>query len=226
MARVSTNASYYRMIPGDERHHINDTGCGNTMNLSHPRVLQMVMDSLRYWASAFNIDGFRFDLGVTLGREATGFDPSAGFFDALRQDPLLSQRKLIMEPWDIGPGGYQLGNHPPGFGEWNDRFPRHSAPFLARRRGTPTGSRRAPDRIGRSVQPTFPANRGRRSISWRRTTASRSPIWCPTQRSTTKRTRKKTRTATTRISARTGASKAPATTPGIVETRAPLSRAR
>ncbi|SIT43088.1 glycogen debranching enzyme [Paraburkholderia piptadeniae] len=116
------NASYYRLIPGDERHHINDTGCGNTLNLPHPRVLQMVMDSLRYWSTAFNIDGFRFDLGVTLGREHSGFDPGSGFFDALRQDPILSQRKLISEPWDIGPGGYQLGNHPPGFAEWNDRF--------------------------------------------------------------------------------------------------------
>ncbi|WMY11181.1 glycogen debranching protein GlgX [Paraburkholderia phenoliruptrix] len=116
------NASYYRLIPGDERHHINDTGCGNTVNLLHPRVLQMVMDSLRYWSTAFNIDGFRFDLGVTLGREPHGFDPGSGFFDAVRQDPVLSQRKLISEPWDIGPGGYQLGNHPPGFGEWNDRF--------------------------------------------------------------------------------------------------------
>ncbi len=116
------NASYYRLIPGDERHHINDTGCGNTVNLPHPRVLQMVMDSLRYWSTKFNIDGFRFDLGVTLGREQHGFDPGSGFFDALRQDPILSQRKLISEPWDIGPGGYQLGNHPPGFAEWNDRF--------------------------------------------------------------------------------------------------------
>ncbi|TGS71445.1 glycogen debranching enzyme GlgX, partial [Mesorhizobium sp. M8A.F.Ca.ET.181.01.1.1] len=95
---------------------------GNTVNVLHPRVLQMVMDSLRYWSTAFNIDGFRFDLGVTLGREPHGFDPGSGFFDALRQDPILSQRKLISEPWDIGPGGYQLGNHPPGFGEWNDRF--------------------------------------------------------------------------------------------------------
>ncbi|WP_229513532.1 glycogen debranching protein GlgX [Paraburkholderia terrae] len=116
------NASYYRLIPGDERHHINDTGCGNTLNMPHPRVLQMVMDSLRYWSTAFNIDGFRFDLGVTLGREHSGFDPGSGFFDALRQDPILSQRKLISEPWDIGPGGYQLGNHPPGISEWNDRF--------------------------------------------------------------------------------------------------------
>ncbi len=116
------NASYYRLVPGDERNLINDTGCGNTFNLSHPRVLQLVLDSLRYWATSFRIDGFRFDLGSTLGREGTGFDPGSGFFDAIRQDPVLSRLKLIAEPWDIGPGGYQLGNFPPGFGEWNDRF--------------------------------------------------------------------------------------------------------
>ncbi|CAH2793361.1 MAG: Limit dextrin alpha-1,6-maltotetraose-hydrolase (EC [uncultured Caballeronia sp.] len=116
------NASYYRLIPGDERSYINETGCGNTVNLSHPRVLQMVMDSLRYWATAFNIDGFRFDLGVTLGREGHGFDPGSGFFDAIRQDPILNTRKMISEPWNIGPDGYQVGNHPPGFAEWNDKF--------------------------------------------------------------------------------------------------------
>ena len=116
------NSSYYRLVPDNPRHCINDTGTGNTLNLSNARVLQMVMDSLRYWVTHFHIDGFRFDLGVTLGREAHGFDPGAGFFDALRQDPVLSRVKLISEPWDIGPGGYQLGHHPPGFAEWNDRF--------------------------------------------------------------------------------------------------------
>ena len=116
------NASYYRLLPDNPRHCINDTGTGNTLNLSTSRVLQMVMDSLRYWVTAFHVDGFRFDLGVTLGREAHGFDPCSGFFDAIRQDPVLQKVKLISEPWDIGPGGYQLGNHPPGFAEWNDRF--------------------------------------------------------------------------------------------------------
>lgn len=116
------NASYYRLVANNPRHCVNDTGTGNTLNLSHPRVLQMVMDSLRYWVTAFHVDGFRFDLGVTLGREATGFDPGGGFFDALRQDPVLTKVKLIAEPWDVGPGGYQLGHHPPGFAEWNDRF--------------------------------------------------------------------------------------------------------
>jgi glycogen operon protein len=116
------NASYYRLEAGDARRTVNDTGTGNTLNLSHPRVLQMVLDSLRYWVTSYHVDGFRFDLCATLGRESYGFDPNAGFFDALRQDPVLAGVKLIAEPWDIGPGGYQLGNHPPGFAEWNDRF--------------------------------------------------------------------------------------------------------
>jgi isoamylase len=116
------NASYYRLAEGAARHAVNDTGTGNTVNIAHPRVLQMVMDSLRHWAQSYHIDGFRFDLGSTLGRELHGFDPNSGFFDAIRQDPVLSKLKLISEPWDIGPGGYQLGNHPPGFAEWNDRF--------------------------------------------------------------------------------------------------------
>jgi len=116
------NASYYRLVPDNPRHYINDTGTGNTVNLSHPRVLQMIMDSLRYWVTSFHIDGFRFDLAATLGREGHGFDPGSGFFDAIRQDPVLSRTKLIAEPWDPGPGGYQLGQHPPGFAEWNDRF--------------------------------------------------------------------------------------------------------
>lgn len=116
------NASYYQLVPGDERHYINDTGCGNTLNLSHPRVTQMVLDSLRYWVTEFNVDGFRFDLAVVLGREGYGYDQGAGFLDAIMQDPLLASRKLIAEPWDPGPGGYQVGNFPPGFLEWNDRF--------------------------------------------------------------------------------------------------------
>lgn len=116
------NASYYRLMPGHERYFINDTGCGNTLNINHPRVLQMVMDSLRHWAEAYQVDGFRFDLGTILGREASGFDPGSGFFDAIRQDPVLGKLKLITEPWDLGPGGYQLGNHPPGFSEWNAAF--------------------------------------------------------------------------------------------------------
>jgi isoamylase len=116
------NAAYYRLQADKPRFCVNDTGCGNTVNFQHPRVIQLVLDSLRHWVTHYHIDGFRFDLGVTLGREAGGFEQGAGFFDALLQDPVLAGTKLISEPWDLGPGGYQLGNHPPGMAEWNDRF--------------------------------------------------------------------------------------------------------
>ncbi|MFC7398394.1 glycogen debranching protein GlgX [Chelatococcus sp. GCM10030263] len=116
------NASYYRLLPDEKRYYINDTGTGNTVNLSHPRVLQMVADSLRYWAQEMRVDGFRFDLATILAREPYGFDEGGGFLDACRQDPVLSSVKLIAEPWDIGPGGYQVGQYPPGWAEWNDKF--------------------------------------------------------------------------------------------------------
>jgi isoamylase len=115
------NASYYRLAP-DRRYYINDTGTGNTVNLSNSRVLQMVMDSLRYWAQEMHVDGFRFDLATILAREPHGFDEDGRFLDACRQDPLLSQVKLIAEPWDCGPGGYQVGRFSPGWAEWNDGF--------------------------------------------------------------------------------------------------------
>ncbi|MBN2630657.1 MAG: glycogen debranching protein GlgX [Rhodobacteraceae bacterium] len=115
------NASYYRLADGG-RNYVNDTGTGNTLNLTHPMVLRMVMDSLRYWVEVGHVDGFRFDLATVLGREPHGFDPNGGFFDAVRQDPVLSRVKLIAEPWDIGPGGYQLGGYPHPFQEWNDQF--------------------------------------------------------------------------------------------------------
>ncbi|CAO3432868.1 Limit dextrin alpha-1,6-maltotetraose-hydrolase (EC 3.2.1.196) [Azospirillum doebereinerae] len=115
------NASYYRLAP-DPRYYINDTGTGNTVNLSHPRVLQMVTDSLRYWVTEMHVDGFRFDLATILGREPHGFDQGGGFLDSCRQDPVLSRVKLIAEPWDCGPGGYQVGGFPPGWAEWNDKF--------------------------------------------------------------------------------------------------------
>jgi glycogen operon protein len=115
------NASYYRLLP-EKRYYINDTGTGNTLNLSHPNVLEMVTDSLRYWVSECHVDGFRFDLGTILAREPNGFDNQSGFLKACNQDPLLRTVKLIAEPWDCGPGGYQVGGFPPGWAEWNDRF--------------------------------------------------------------------------------------------------------
>ncbi|KQB54508.1 glycogen debranching protein [Pseudomonas endophytica] len=116
------NASYYRLMPDDKRFYINDSGTGNTLDLSHPCVLQMVTDSLRYWAGEMHVDGFRFDLATILGRYHEGFDERHSFLVSCRQDPLLRQVKLIAEPWDCGPGGYQVGGFPPGWAEWNDRF--------------------------------------------------------------------------------------------------------
>ena len=116
------NASYYRLNPDQKRYYINDTGTGNTTNLSHPRVIQMVTDSLRYWVQEMHVDGFRFDLGTILAREPHGFDEQSGFLKAVGQDPTLAAVKLIAEPWDCGPGGYQVGGFPPGWAEWNDKF--------------------------------------------------------------------------------------------------------
>ena len=123
------NASYYRLIPDKKRLYINDTGTGNTLNLSHSRVIQMVTDSLRYWVEQTHVDGFRFDLGTILAREPNGFDNQSGFLKACSQDPVLGTVKLIAEPWDCGPGGYQVGAFPPGWAEWNDKFRDHVRDF-------------------------------------------------------------------------------------------------
>ena len=119
------NASYYWLMPDEPRYYDDFTGTGNALKLAHPRVLQMVMDSLRLWVQAFHVDGFRFDLATTLGR-GPAFDPNAPFFAAIRQDPVLCHVKLIAEPWDVGTGGYQVGAFPTGWSEWND-FYRHTA---------------------------------------------------------------------------------------------------
>lgn len=116
------NASYYRLMPDNKRFYINDSGTGNTLDLSHPCVLQMVTDSLRYWANEMHVDGFRFDLATILGRYHDGFSERHSFLVACRQDPVLRSVKLIAEPWDCGPGGYQVGGFAPGWAEWNDRF--------------------------------------------------------------------------------------------------------
>jgi isoamylase len=116
------NAAYYRLEPGDARYYQDFTGCGNTLNMRHPRVLQLLMDSLRYWVTEMHVDGFRFDLASALARELHAVDRLSAFFDILRQDPVLSRVKLIAEPWDLGSGGYQVGNFPPGWAEWNDKY--------------------------------------------------------------------------------------------------------
>jgi len=116
------NMSYYIANGAQPRYYDDFTGCGNTVNLEQPRALQLVMDSLRYWAEEMHVDGFRFDLASALAREAGKVENLGGFFDAIRQDPTLNQVKLIAEPWDLGHGGYQVGNFPPGWAEWNDRY--------------------------------------------------------------------------------------------------------
>jgi isoamylase len=115
------NASYY-CLAEDKRRYLDVTGCKNTLNISHPRVLQLVMDSLRYWAGEMGVDGFRFDLAVSLAREQRHFTPHAAFFATIAQDPVLANVKLIAEPWDLGVDGYQLGGFPPRWSEWNDKY--------------------------------------------------------------------------------------------------------
>jgi len=116
------NANYYRISPPDPRYYMDFTGCGNTLNMSNPRVLQLIMDSLRYWVTEMHVDGFRFDLASTLARELYDVNKLSAFFDIVHQDPVLSQVKLIAEPWDLGEGGYQVGNFPVGWTEWNGKY--------------------------------------------------------------------------------------------------------
>jgi isoamylase len=116
------NSAYYRLAPDNQRYYQDFTGTGNTLNMLHPRALQLLMDSLRYWVLEMHVDGFRFDLASALARELHAVDRLAAFFDIIHQDPVLSQVKLIAEPWDLGEGGYQVGNFPVGWAEWNGRY--------------------------------------------------------------------------------------------------------
>ena len=116
------NAAYYRLVEGDEAHYMDYTGTGNSLNVRHPHTLQLIMDSLRYWVTEMHVDGFRFDLASTLARELHDVDKLSAFFDLVQQDPIVSQVKLIAEPWDVGEGGYQVGNFPSLWTEWNGKF--------------------------------------------------------------------------------------------------------
>ncbi len=116
------NTAYYRLMGDNSRYYMDFSGCGNTLNMRHPRVLQLVMDSLRYWVTEMHVDGFRFDLASALARELYEVDKLGAFFDIIHQDPVLSRVKLIAEPWDVGPGGYQVGNFPTGWTEWNGKY--------------------------------------------------------------------------------------------------------
>ncbi|HYI24779.1 MAG TPA: glycogen debranching protein GlgX [Thermomicrobiales bacterium] len=116
------NTTYYNLLPGKPEYYLDLTGTGNSLQAAHPQVLKLMLDSLRYWVEEMRVDGFRFDLASTLGREQFDFDPRSGFFDAIHQDPVISQVKLIAEPWDVGEGGYQVGRFPVIWSEWNDKF--------------------------------------------------------------------------------------------------------
>ena len=116
------NAAYYRLVEDSPRHYMDYTGTGNTLNVRHPHTLQLIMDSLRYWVTEMHVDGFRFDLAATLAREFYDVDRLSSFFELVQQDPVVSQVKLIAEPWDVGPGGYQVGNFPPQWTEWNGKY--------------------------------------------------------------------------------------------------------
>ena len=116
------NAAYYRLVDDDKRYYMDYTGTGNSLNVGHPHALQLIMDSLRYWVLEMHVDGFRFDLASTLAREFYDVDKLSTFFELVQQDPVVSQVKLIAEPWDVGPGGYQVGNFPPQWTEWNGKY--------------------------------------------------------------------------------------------------------
>ena len=116
------NAAYYRLDPDDPDRYVDYTGCGNSLNMRHPHVLQLIMDSLRYWVTEMHVDGFRFDLAAALARELHDVDRLSTFFDLIQQDPVINRTKLIAEPWDLGDGGYQVGNFPPLWSEWNGRY--------------------------------------------------------------------------------------------------------
>ena len=150
------NASYYWLMPDNPRYYDDFTGCGNSVNLTHPRVLQMVMDSLRYWVEVCHVDGFRFDLATTLARGPNGFDRNAAFLTAIRQDPVLATVKLIAEPWDLGLGGYQVGAFPVAMVGMERPLSQRDAALLERRRQPDRRSLAPHDRLVRPVPPRRP----------------------------------------------------------------------
>lgn len=205
------NAAYYRLVDGDEEHYMDYTGTGNSLNARHPHTLQLIMDSLRYWVTEMHVDGFRFDLASTLARELHDVDRLSAFFDLVQQDPIVSQVKLIAEPWDVGEGGYQVGNFPGLWTEWNGKYrdtvrdywrgePATLGEFASRL----TGSSDLYEATGRRL--------ARASTSSSLTTVSPCTTSSRTTRSTTKPTVRTTTTANRTTDRGTAESKAPPTT--------------
>ena len=190
------NAAYYRLVPDDPRHYMDFTGTGNSLNVVHPSVLRLIMDSLRYWVTECHVDGFRFDLASALARELYDVDRLSAFFDVIHQDPVLSQVKLIAEPWDVGPGGYQVGNFPVLWSEWNGIYRDVMRDFW---RGAAPAAEFASRFTGSAdlYADDGPARRSRRSTSSPPTTASPCATSSPTTRSTTRPTSRTTATGPT-----------------------------
>ncbi|WP_234406036.1 glycogen debranching protein [Methylobacillus glycogenes] len=201
------NLSYYKELPGNPRYYDNLTGCGNALNTSHPKVMQMIMDSLRLWASVYGIDGFRFDLALTLGRNENGFNRDHALFHAMLQDPILTRCKLIAEPWDVGPGGFQLAHSPPG-------FQNGMAITVMSHANSGLGAKACCRNLPAALPPpaiclmNSTADPGPALTSLPHTMASPCMIWSPTTKSTTKPTAKTTRTVPMTIAAGTAAMKA------------------
>jgi glycogen operon protein len=179
------NASYYRLAGDDQRFYVDTTGTGNSLLMRHPHVLQMIMDSLRYWILEMHVDGFRFDLAAALARQFHEVDRLSAFFDMVQQDPVVSQVKLIAEPWDVGEGGYQVGNFPPLWSEWNGKYRDTVRDFW---RGEHATLPEFASRLTGSSDLYLSDARSPRSTSSPATTGSPWPTWCPTTTSTTRPT--------------------------------------
>ena len=145
------NTTYYRLVDDNPRYYMDYTGTGNTLNVRNPQVLKLIMDSLRYWVTEMHVDGFRFDLATTLARELHDVSKLSAFFDTIHQDPTLAEVKLIAEPWDVGEGGYQVGQLPRPVGRVERQIPRYRAPLLEGRRRHALRFRLPPDRLQRPV---------------------------------------------------------------------------
>ncbi len=209
---ASTTPRTTAWCPRTARFYFDSTGTGNSLNVAHPHTLQLIMDSLRYWVTEMHVDGFRFDLAATLARQFHEVDRLSAFFELIQQDPVVSQVKLIAEPWDVGEGGYQVGNFPPIWAEWNGKYRDTVRDFW---RGEPAAVGEfasAPDRQPRPLPGRRPPARPPASTSSPPTTASRCATWSPTTTSTTRPTAKATPTASATTAPGTTASKAPPTT--------------
>ena len=218
------NAAYYRLVPDDLAHYYDTTGTGNSLNMAHPHALQLIMDSLRYWVTEMHVDGFRFDLAATLARQFHDVDRLSAFFDLVQQDPVISQVKLIAEPWDVGEGGYQVGNFPPQWSEWNGQLPRHRPRRVAGRAGHRRRAGVAADRQLRPLPGRLAASLGQRQLRDRPRRVHPRATWSRTTRSTTRPTARATRTARATTGRGTAGSRGPPTTPPSSALRARQQR--